>query len=119
MDIGNGAVGNGNVTFMQENVVPKEELITSTFGEDPRTWTASNMINKCILTPKNHHTHLINDQITRQLLGEEQVYYSHDRVESDGTEGSRNYPTEFLNSINPSGLPPHMVTMCDPFSLIS
>ena len=107
LDIGNGMVADERVVLEENNVVTSDNLITSIYGEDTRAWTASNMIGKCILTPKNQHTHLINEQITRQLPGEENIYYSHDTVDCDGTESTRNYLTEFLNSVTPAGLPPH------------
>ena len=49
-DIGNGAVGNGKVTFEKE-----------------QAFISPNIISKCFLTRKNHHTQLINCQVTRQL----------------------------------------------------
>jgi hypothetical protein len=42
----------------------------------------------------------------KQFLGDEHVYFSHDTVDDDTTN---TYPLDFLNSITPNGLPPHIL----------
>ncbi|XP_076948844.1 ATP-dependent DNA helicase PIF1-like [Bidens hawaiensis] len=60
--------------------------------------------SRAILTTRNDSVDEVNDYMIDIFNGEERVYYSFDTTEDD----HRNlYPTEFLNSINVSGLPPH------------
>ena len=59
------------------------------------------------MTPKNEYVHEINKKILNLLEGECKTYYSIDSlVDADG-EDEANYPIEFLNSVNISGLPLH------------
>ena len=59
---------------------------------------------KIILCPKNETADLINNHVIHLLPGEGTTLLSADSVE--GT-ASVNFPTEFLNSITPNGMPPH------------
>ena len=49
----------------------------------------------------------IEDNFIR-IPEEEKIYYSFDSAEDDT---SNNYPEEFLNSLTPSGLPPHLLRL--------
>ena len=78
-------------------------LIRNTFGEITNTTSFS---DKVILTPKNDSVRKINDIISEQYPGPTTDYYSADFV--DSTDGNcANWPIEFLNTITPSGAPPH------------
>ncbi|XP_076902514.1 uncharacterized protein LOC143557290 [Bidens hawaiensis] len=61
-----------------------------------------------ILSTRNESVDEINDQMIDNFQGEEMVYYSFDEVEDDKNNF---YPTEFLNSLNVSGLPPHKLRL--------
>ena len=59
----------------------------------------------CILKcPKNDTTNFINEYVINQIPGERKTLLSADSVPNDQ---AALYPTAFLNSITPSGLPPH------------
>ena len=69
--------------------------------------------DKTILCPKNVDVDRFNEEMLKTLPGEEKVYYSADAVpvgDIDSDEGMY-VTTEFLNSINLSGLPPHLLTV--------
>ncbi|KAL6176715.1 hypothetical protein ACLB2K_053348 [Fragaria x ananassa] len=69
---------------------------------------ASYMVERAIITPKNDDVDVLNDMIIKRLPGPERTLYSFDYVEDD----TRNlYQQEFLNSISPSGMPPHQLTI--------
>ena len=66
--------------------------------------------DKAILCPKNIDVDQLNEQILKTLPGEENVYLSADKIPEGDAEGLH-VTTEFLNSINLSGLPPHLLTV--------
>jgi hypothetical protein len=63
------------------------------------------LCQRAILAPKNSSVNAINLQIQQQLPGETTSYKSIDTV-TDVNEAVQ-YPTEFLNSLEPSGMPLH------------
>ena len=69
------------------------------------TWLSE----RCILAPLNKTTWAINTTLVEQLPGECVQYRSLDSVpdESHAIE----FPTEFLNSLEVSGLPPHLLSL--------
>lgn len=67
------------------------------------------LYERAILAPRNDTVHDINAQILKQLPGVERCYKSIDTI-IDETEVV-NYPTEFLNSLQPSGMPSHYLTL--------
>ena len=64
---------------------------------------------RCILAPLNKTTRTINTTLVEKLPGECIQYKSLDSVpdESQAVE----FPTEFLNSLEVSGLPPHLLSL--------
>jgi ATP-dependent DNA helicase PIF1 len=83
-----------------------DQLIQDIYG-DLRLDVAripATLIHKCILAPKNDNVDQLNDRITHMFPGEEHIILSADHA-SDADDFL--YPREFLNSLNPSGFPPH------------
>ncbi|XP_019413906.1 PREDICTED: uncharacterized protein LOC109325794 [Lupinus angustifolius] len=69
-------------------------------------WDASYMSERAILTPTNENVHKLNDIIINHFLGEDHNLLSFDEVEGDT---NNLYQQEYLNSITPGGLPPHVL----------
>uniref|UniRef100_A0A0L8FX41 ATP-dependent DNA helicase n=1 Tax=Octopus bimaculoides TaxID=37653 RepID=A0A0L8FX41_OCTBM len=67
------------------------------------------LYERAILAPKNVAVTKINQQLMHSLLGNLQTYKSVDRVPD--TNEVVNYPPEFLNSSEPPGLPPHILSL--------
>ena len=61
-----------------------------------------------ILTPKNDESLLLNDKVLNKIPGIKRTYYS---SVCDSREEEQNYTTEFINSITPSGMPPHRLQL--------
>lgn len=60
--------------------------------------------------PKNEDCFNINNKIVSDIIiGNSKTYYSVDSIIQSDHE--QLYPTEFLNSLNPSGLPPHKLIL--------
>ena len=66
------------------------------------------MINRAILTPKNDCVDEINNLLIKKFPGEVTRYYSFDMT-IDRTE--QGLQEDFLNSLTPSGLPPHKLML--------
>jgi ATP-dependent DNA helicase PIF1 len=86
-------------------------LITTMYSDIPTldtnsTQYAQYLTSRAILAPRNVEVDAINSSITDLLHASTPVrkYYSADNVDE---ESQHLYPTEFLNHLLPSGLPPH------------
>ena len=73
--------------------------------------TSEERCRRVILSPKNEDCLSINEQILKMLPGESVAYLSADSVNCDNNEEAQNYPMEFLNSLTPSGMPPHCLNL--------
>ncbi|TVT99395.1 hypothetical protein EJB05_55213, partial [Eragrostis curvula] len=81
-----------------------DRLIGSVFPnlQDNAT-SATYMSERVILSTKNEHVDELNDRMIDRFPGEVKVYYSFDSVDD-----SKNYIfLDYINSITPTGLPPH------------
>ncbi|XP_036334474.1 uncharacterized protein LOC118745044 [Rhagoletis pomonella] len=64
---------------------------------------------RAILAPKNDDVSKLNGQIQLKIPGEAVEYKSIDTVMDK--DQAVNYPTEFLNSLEPPGMPPHSLAL--------
>ena len=64
---------------------------------------------RAILSPTNEQVDKVNNLILSKIDASTQIYYSVDTVLD--LEEAVHFPTEFLNSLNPSGLPPHKMVL--------
>jgi hypothetical protein len=109
------AVGNGEVECAGENMPPcsvripddchpADDIVDAVFDDvsDPRS-----LSNTIILTPTNHSSLLLNNQVLEKIEGEETVYFSTDSAVTENPGEAENFPPEFLYSLTPSGMPPH------------
>ena len=83
-----------------------QDIVASVF---PPTQSFSPV--KAILTPKNDDCLILNQRILANLEGPAKTYYSSDSIISDDPQEHIQYPTEFINSITPSGMPPHRLDL--------
>ena len=111
--IGNGKIpvdpANGLITIPGNfcNIVKSiEELKNSVFPNIQTHFKDHKWLcERAILAPKNVNVSAINLEIQQQLPGEATLYKSIDTVKDD--DAAVQYPTEFLNSLEPSGMPTH------------
>ncbi|KAK4511615.1 inositol hexakisphosphate and diphosphoinositol-pentakisphosphate kinase [Mucor velutinosus] len=62
---------------------------------------------KAILCSKNDNADAINSKVMENVFGEKVILYSADTVQSDLTNTeAQAYPSEYLQTLSPSGLPP-------------
>ena len=50
-------------------------------------------------------------QVLDKLPGDKTVYTGADSIKCDNEEEQLNYQVEFLNSLTPSGMPPHLLKL--------
>ena len=70
--------------------------------QDP-AWIAS----RSVICPTNKTVDIINGAVMNTFPGNAREYRSFDSIEKD----AHLYPTEFLNSLSPSGMPPHKMDL--------
>ena len=89
-----------------------EELIDKVFPELENGYTDRYFVShKAILTPLNANVDKLNEDIMAIFPGVSKTYLSADSVADE--DMANTYPTDFLNSITLSGMPPHSMTLKD------
>ncbi|CAF4341595.1 unnamed protein product [Rotaria sp. Silwood2] len=86
-------------------------LVDEIFGQHISIEDVPTLCNRAILCPKNAHSLLVNEEVLQRLPETEKTYTSVDEVECEDGDDITNYPTEFLNSLTPSGMPPHKLKL--------
>lgn len=88
-------------------------LIDATFPDMPRhcmdpAW----MANRSILSPTNASVAEINEKVIERVPGEASLHFSADElVMDDSSGGGIDVPQEYLNTLTPSGMPPHVLEL--------
>lgn len=84
-----------------------DSLVTEVYGKKLTPTQAKEFPDRAILCPKNEDTFLLNDDVINRLEGDVQSYFSVDSIDATDEQERLNFPTEFLNALTPSGMPPH------------
>ena len=109
LDCGQGGIDGAGI-ILPNAIVTTRDIIDETFGSNPAEYTAEIMARKFILSPKNDDILELNERILNRLSTRERIYLSSDRADSDENDNSI-YPTEYLNSITPGGMPLHKLRL--------
>lgn len=112
LDIGNGNILNNDGEVLIEptfatSVTGKDELIVNVYPQVAQISVKTDdcLLERAILAPKNNSLRSINNKILYMFQAHQQTYLSIDNLTDQ--DNAINIPIEFLNSLNPSGLPPH------------
>jgi hypothetical protein len=109
LDVGNGTCGDGQLTIPEAMMTEQEtleSLTNSVFPDLMRRYSDTAwMAERAIMSPTNKEVDEVNNYIIQKIPGEETVFKSIDSTE----EESPDYTPEFLNTIEISGLPPHLL----------
>jgi hypothetical protein len=111
--IGDGSLG-PKIRIPSKNIVhSRKELINFITDNGAALANPREMIERLILAPHNHTVETINEQMLQTVNGEERTYYSTDESISDRRYEIDEAETEeeALNSLNPAGLPPHVLPL--------
>nr|XP_020179791.3 ATP-dependent DNA helicase PIF1-like [Aegilops tauschii subsp. strangulata] len=117
--IGDGteeSIGQDYVRLPDEIVVPYidpkhsvSKLINDIFPSLGQNGISPSYIStRAILSTKNEYVDELNEKLIDRFPGEEQIYYSFDSAVDDP---HNYYPPEFINSLTPNGLPPHVLRL--------
>ncbi|KAL4101157.1 hypothetical protein QTP88_021177 [Uroleucon formosanum] len=101
------SVSSLKVNSKKASTIRKSKLII--WDEAPMAKNVSIFSQFAILTPKNEHCDEINNSIVNMLPGPEKTYLSLNTVSKDCDDFL--FPTEFLDSLHLSGLPPHSLIL--------
>ncbi|XP_065837896.1 ATP-dependent DNA helicase pif1-like [Oscarella lobularis] len=113
--IGNGQLPrnpeNGLITIPCGKLTPTlDELQDQVFPSLAQNYTDIHWLSeRAILAPTNESVYLINDNLLKLIPTQERHYISIDTTVK--IDDAVNYSTEFLNSLNPTGLPPYILTL--------
>ena len=89
--------------FIDEIYPNLSEKLTTLSTDNWITWISE----RAILAPKNTDVDLINAFVSEKLPGKDIVYSSADTTDEENDE--TRFPTEYLNSLTPSGMPPYQL----------
>ena len=115
--IGNGteeSIGDDYIHLPDDIVIPYtatnesiNKLVDDIFPSlEHNARSPSYMCARAILATKNEYVDELNANMIDRFPGQEKIYYGFDSVEDD----PRNlYSNDFLNSVTPNGLPPHVL----------
>ena len=91
-------------------VTSKNELIEKVFPNILKNYNNNKWLSeRAILAPKNIDVHEINNIVLTKIRDQAVLYKSVDTVLEPNE--AINYPSEFLNSIDLSGIPPHVLQL--------
>lgn len=95
-----------DVIEIPANLVGIGPIVSSVYGDVNKSILSSSITDTAILA-KNEDCLKINNDIMDMLPDKCTEYFSFDEVISDDEHEAHNFPTEFLNSLQVSGLPPN------------
>lgn len=114
--VGNGTNMNeeGKVELPQE-ILSSGNLIDEIYGDLLQNFDPVQLTDRCILSPKNMDVSAINETVLDQIPGPRRCYLSVDEVQNDEKNSREsealNFPTEFLHTMTPTGMPPHSLNL--------
>ena len=109
--VGEGRLGEGELLIpevMRAETANLSDLVDSVFPSIATKFNDASWVGKrAIISPSNKEVEEVNAAVLKRLPGEEVVLKSLDTTE----EGAADYPPEFLNTCELSGMPPHSLTL--------
>jgi ATP-dependent exoDNAse (exonuclease V) alpha subunit len=109
--LGNGDLQSEHQTPVAESIpipprcnISEGDIIDDVF---PDLSNPKELAQTVILTPTNDASLKLNEQVLKKVPGQEKIYLSADTAICDDQHEANNYTPEFLNSLTPSGMPPH------------
>ena len=109
--VGEGQLGEGELLIpegMRTETANLSDLVDAVFPSITTRFNDASWVGKrAILSPSNKEVEEVNNAVLQRLPGDEVLLKSIDTTE----EGGADYPPEFLNSCELSGMPPHSLAL--------
>ncbi|XP_060846201.1 ATP-dependent DNA helicase PIF1-like [Rhopalosiphum padi] len=99
------------IEIPREMVCDVANLIDFVFPQQMSLANIDEFARKIILCPRNDECRQVNRTVLQRIDGAHQSYTAIDTVVVDDPDEVANYPTEFLNTLEPDGLPPYNLTL--------
>jgi len=103
--------GDSIIEIPQHLIGNHNRIIEEIYGDIELNGESDRVLRSIILATTNEDCAIINQDVLDRIQGEEKTYLSTDKVICDDDQEASNYPVEFLNSLNVSGLPSHKLTL--------
>ena len=112
LQVGNGTIQGDSDFFdpseIAATVSSVDVLIEKVFPELQKNYTRSEWLcERAILAPKNTTVNALNHRLLDAIPGRKFLFKSIDSTVTD--DDAADYPIEFLNSLEPAGLPSHLL----------
>ena len=112
LSIGDGTANDSNsMVRIPEQCIVRGNLEDLIFGTSIDNVSLQNIWKRVILCSTNEQVNFINDRIVERIAGDLFISRSVDEIVCGDGEDPTHYPTEFLNSLTPNGLPPHKLLL--------
>ncbi|TKR61952.1 hypothetical protein L596_025979 [Steinernema carpocapsae] len=114
LQLGNGQLPHfdGDKIEIPHKFLGAGDLVTEIFADAIANGDYAEVGKRAILSSKNCRVYKLNEDVLKLLPGEVKTYSSYDSVAEDETPNSGiSYPTEYLNSVTHSSLPPHKLEL--------
>ena len=104
----------GDGVLVPDVELPREcivhgDLADAVFGAGMQEGRTSHFHSTVILAPTNTDCDAINANVNERICGEAIEYKSIDTMDDEGSHAL--YPVEFLNTLNVTGIPPHVLRL--------
>ncbi|XP_035222778.1 uncharacterized protein LOC118195561 [Stegodyphus dumicola] len=115
LKLGNGTLSDDNglsedVVEIPLSMICKDSLVDWGFGNKIQPGNISELV-KGQYSPKNSDVDKLNEDVLNIPEGNDTTYLSVDSVVADNKASVNNFPTEFLSSLSPSGMPLHKLRL--------
>ncbi|XP_054259294.1 ATP-dependent DNA helicase pif1-like [Macrosteles quadrilineatus] len=112
-------IGNGEYPTIDDKsvdlpppLISDSDIVSEIYGKNLQTPMDSSYLSKCaILAPKNEHCEEINKRVLDLIPGSSKTYISVNKLITDDDSELLQFPIEFLNSLEMTGLPSHKLVL--------
>ena len=107
LDVGDGT--NGTPVTLPSHCFPvHSDPVQQLYGDlDFSTVTSEQLSTRAILSVTNEDSLHLNEQVLKRIPTDEVTFTSVDSIVTDDPADQLSFPEEFLNSLTPTGMPPH------------